>query len=340
MIKYKRLINQIFISDCYKIVPIRFKDRINIMNWRNEQMYHLRQNKQLTLNEQNSYFKNTISSIFDDYNPNQILFSYLKNEECIGYGGLVHINWVDKNAEISFIMNTKLEKECFEFHWSKFLFLIEIVAFQELNLYKIFTYAFDVRPNLYKVLENSSYLNEAVLKEHCYFDDKYIDVVIHSKKNQNYLYFRKANMGDLSTYYKWLNDVEVRSQSYNSNIVNFESHKNWFELKVNDKMCFLLIFQNKEKKNIGQVRIQKKSDKDALIGVSVDEKYRGKSYATYMLKIAVQYFLSLNPMIIINAYIKLDNLISKTIFEKAGFKFVKIVEYQKFNSYHYINMKK
>jgi hypothetical protein len=34
-----------------------------------------------------------------------LLFSFLKNGECIGYGGLVHINWIDQNAEISFMID-------------------------------------------------------------------------------------------------------------------------------------------------------------------------------------------------------------------------------------------
>ena len=44
-----------------------------------------------------------------------VLFNYLHNGKCIGYGGLVHINWIDKNAEVSFIMDTELEENYFEF---------------------------------------------------------------------------------------------------------------------------------------------------------------------------------------------------------------------------------
>ena len=40
MNSYKVLNKQIFISDKYSLVPIRFEDRYNIMKWRNEQIYH------------------------------------------------------------------------------------------------------------------------------------------------------------------------------------------------------------------------------------------------------------------------------------------------------------
>ena len=165
----------------YKLVPIRYEDRLTIMKWRNEQMYHLRQDKPLTEIDQENYFSKTVSNLFYKEKPNQILFSYLKNGNCIGYGGLVHINWIDKNAEISFIMNTDLEENHFHFHWSTYLKMIESLAFEELGFHKLYVYAFDLRPHLYKVLLDSNYFRDAILKEHCCFDNKFIDVVIYSK---------------------------------------------------------------------------------------------------------------------------------------------------------------
>jgi RimJ/RimL family protein N-acetyltransferase len=181
--KYNCLNQNEFVIEDYKLVPIRFKDRLAIMKWRNKQIYHLRQDIPLTFEKQDEYFNIVISNLFKLDQPSQILFSYLKNNKCIGYGGLVHINWIDKNAEISFIMDTELELDFFKFHWSKFLQMIELIAFKELNLKKIYTYAFDLRPNLYEVLLDSGYFNDAVLKQHCFFNGKYLDVVIHSKIN-------------------------------------------------------------------------------------------------------------------------------------------------------------
>lgn len=177
---YKCLNAQEFISGEYKIVPIRLKDRFTIMVWRNEQLYHLRQKYPLTVEDQNIYFSNVVSKIFDDDQPNQILFSLLENDICIGYGGLVHINWSDKNAEISFIMDTKLEKESFEKIWHVYLDLIEQVAFNDLNFFKIYTYAFDLRPILFKVLETSGFKLENNLKN-IQISEKG-KVVIHSKQ--------------------------------------------------------------------------------------------------------------------------------------------------------------
>jgi RimJ/RimL family protein N-acetyltransferase len=181
---YKALNKQNFTYGRYSIVPIRFQDRYDIMKWRNEQIYHLRQNKPLIEKEQDFYFDTIVSQLFNQEKPNQILFSYLEGEKCIGYGGLVHINWVDKNAEISFIMATHLEQEFFKIHWVNYINLIEKAAFQDLNLHKLYTYAFDIRPHLYEAIESAGFKKEAILKEHCFFEENFKNVIIHSKINE------------------------------------------------------------------------------------------------------------------------------------------------------------
>ena len=176
---YKVLKNQVFTSGNYRIVPIRDKDKYDIMKWRNEQMYHLRQNQALSRQEQESYFKNTINQLFNEDFPSQILFSFLEKEQCIGYGGLVHIDWNKKTAELSFIMDTSLEKNFFEKLWLVFVKLIKKVAFDELSFNYIFTYAFDVRPHLYPVLQKAGFELHQRLKEEVFINGKKTDVLIH-----------------------------------------------------------------------------------------------------------------------------------------------------------------
>lgn len=183
--KYNFLKNSIWNYDNYSIVAIRDEDKHLIMKWRNEQLYHLRQSEPLTIEKQEQYFAQVVAPLFNKSFPNQILFSYLKNNTCIGYGGLVHINWHDKNAEISFVMDTSLENKEFELHWQCFLKLIQKIAFIELDFHKIYTYAFDLRPKLYSALSNEGFKNEAVLVDHIYYNNAFINVLIHSKLNNN-----------------------------------------------------------------------------------------------------------------------------------------------------------
>ena len=63
--------------------------------------------------------------------------------------------------------------------------MLKKVAFYDLGLHKIYTYAFDLRPHLYTALESNGFTREATLKEHCLFQGEYKDVVIHSIWNSN-----------------------------------------------------------------------------------------------------------------------------------------------------------
>jgi len=178
---YKVLEQQTFSNGKQSIVPIRMEDRHNIRVWRNEQLFHLRQNQVLTEEDQDTYFNTVVKGLFLQEQPNQVLFSYLEQNECIGYGGLVHINWTDRHAEISFLTKTDITGKAYEAHMTRFMNLIEQVAFKELRLHKLFTYAFDLRPEIYGILEKSGFKQEAILKEHSFQEGKFIDVIIHSK---------------------------------------------------------------------------------------------------------------------------------------------------------------
>ncbi|MDR7372359.1 GNAT family protein [Flavobacterium aquidurense] len=185
MRNYKCLTANVYKNKTLTLLPLRDEDKYAILKMRNEQIYHLRQAELLSVEKQEDYFANVISQLFEQKEPGQLLFSLLENDKFIGYGGLVHINWVDRNAEISFIMKTELEEEKFEYYWQNYLSLLENVAFKELKFHKIFTYAFDLRRHLYPILEKSGFKEEARLKEHCLFEGKYLDVVINSKINKD-----------------------------------------------------------------------------------------------------------------------------------------------------------
>lgn len=152
------------------------------------------------------------------------------------------------------------------------------------------------------------------------------------------LSLRKPTIEDMGIYFFWANDSVVREQSYNSGVIDLESHKKWFESALNNEAYFMRICQNAGGEDIGQVRIQKQNDKnkESLIGVSIDSNHRGKGYAKEILIRATDLFLKSNHGFLINAYVKEGNLSSKLAFENAGFCFKDMIEYESFRSYHFI----
>jgi hypothetical protein len=99
--EYSILKSKKYLSKNLELVVIRKEDIQKIRKWRNEQREVLRQDKILTKKEQEDYFNTMIITTFEKKNPEMILFSFLSKNKCIGYGGLVHINWKARRGEIS-----------------------------------------------------------------------------------------------------------------------------------------------------------------------------------------------------------------------------------------------
>jgi len=317
MREYKALTQQTYKSGEFEIVPIRHEDRLEIMKWRNEQIYHLRQREVLTVEKQENYFNTTVASLFNEERPIQILFSFLKENECIGYGGLVHINWMDNNAELSFIMETQLENDAFSFYWSKFLGCIEKVAFGELSFHKIYTYAFDLRPHLYTVLEENGFKREAVLKDQCLIEGEYKDVVIHSLINK-YIELRKMECLDVDITYSWATNAVVRKYSLNKREITLEGHKNWFNSKLNDNNCLYFIAE-KGKDKVGSFRLDVGSDGSGYISYLIDPIFHGNGYGSELLRRGVRIAQESSSIKYIIGEVMIENKASVKAFENLGF---------------------
>jgi len=315
MESYTCLKKQIFEDGEHLIIPIRLEDKYLIMKWRNEQLYHLRQLNPLTKDEQDTYFSTIISNLFNQKNPNQILFSYLENGVCIGYGGLVHINWIDKNAEISFVLNSQNENNFIE-NWCKFLSLIEKVGFIELGFHKLFTYAYDLRPNLYIALEKSHYTKEAVLTQHIFYNNVYIDVVIHSKFNTNIFFLRKAETNqDALMLFEWANDSTTRENSFSQREISIIEHIIWFNKKITNLETRIYILTDLYKSYIGQIRIDK-IDEYFEIDYSISSSYRGRGFGNKILQLLQNEIGNVSFL----AKVKTENIPSKKVFINNGFK--------------------
>ena len=317
----------------YSIVPLRYEDRFSIMKWRNEQIYHLRQARPLTEEDQQRYFDNVVSKLYDNPKPDQILFSYLEKGICIGYGGLVHINWIDRNGEISFIMDTQLEAEHFAEHWSNYLTMLKKVAFDDLGLHKIYTYAFDLRPHLYTMLEANGYKREATLKEHCLFNGEYKDVVLHSLWNDRYEVInyvdctKEQNLDILALR----NRDDVRSWMVNPELIPEENHFNFVEsLKGNSKRLYYAIYKNGVL--VGTYNLTNDGDGVWERGIIANPSTQG----TGQTEKWERQMLSSLPSDIkaVSAKVKQDNLRSIKYHEKLGYK-----EQSRDNEYIYYILK-
>ncbi len=280
--QYRCLVKQTFVSDKFSLVPLRWEDRVAIMQWRNSQMYHLRQTELLTPEGQDQYFSTIIAKQFEEQRPHQILFSFLHQNQCIGYGGLVHIDWEKATAEVSFIMATELEKNQFETNWSLYLKLIEELAFESLHFVRINTYAYDLRPHLYPILIKAGFIEEQRLKNHILIDGTMKDVLIHGKHNTA-IAFRKADSEDESRTYSWASNPSVRKYSFQKNEISPIEHREWFQKKITDSDCLYLLLIA-EKGICGSIRFDKINPHTVLLSFLIDPTEQGKGYGTIIVQ--------------------------------------------------------
>lgn len=320
MAAYRCLNKQVYSLGDYTIVPLRYEDRFSIMKWRNEQIYHLRQARPLTEEDQQRYFDQVVSRLFEAQQPDQILFSYLEKGECIGYGGLVHINWIDSHAEISFIMDTRLEKEHFARHWSNWLTLVKELAFSELRLHKIFTYAFDLRPHLYSVLEENGFTREATLKEHCFVEGRYKDVIIHSLTARSYriVNYVDCTREQLEEILTLRNRDDVRVWMTHPEKIAREDHFAFVEkLKERRDRLYYAVFA--EEDLLGTYNLTRKEDGVWERGIFANPAWQGKG-ETARWEQEILSGLAEQGIHCLTAKVKLNNGRSLRYHEKLGFR--------------------
>lgn len=306
--------NNLDLND-YLITPIRHQDRFQIMQWRNDQIYHLRQDKRLTKKDQNNYFSNVVFKLFSNENPDQILFSFFYKQKLVGYGGLVHIDWSLKSAEISFVIKTSDEKKYFNQYWDNFIELISLVAFNDLRLEKIYTYSFNVRPKLYDSLRKMNFLFDKEIKNQIKINDGTISALVHTCYNHNLLLLNEVKIENSHLLFKWANDPERIKNSFNNKPIDWESHSKWFSKMIfSERTKTFILF--KEEIPIGQIRF----DFDGTyweIDYSVDINYRSKGYGKAIIQLGINKMHDVN---IFKARVKDSNIASKKIFMALKFK--------------------
>lgn len=169
--------------DNYQLVPIRQEDVESIRLWRNAQIDILRQNKPITSDEQQSYFEKVIWPLFKEKHPKQLLFSFLFDGICIGYGGLTNIDWEMRRAEISFLVNperiTVTDPSQYRSDFTHFLKLICQLAFNTLHLHRLYTETFAFRKSHIAILESCGFKHEGILREHIYKKNSWFDSIMH-----------------------------------------------------------------------------------------------------------------------------------------------------------------
>jgi len=160
--------------------PIHWGDREPIRAWRNAQLDVLRQAAPLSEEDQDRYYDLVIRPQLDQEAPAQVLVAMLEDDRLVGYGGLVHISWPNRRAEISFMTEpSRLDEATFRSDWGLFLDLMIEVARDRLHLHRLTTETYEIRAIVLDQLDRAGFEREGILRQHVWLDDRYVDAVLH-----------------------------------------------------------------------------------------------------------------------------------------------------------------
>ena len=134
------------------------------------------------------------------------------------------------------------------------------------------------------------------------------------------VYLRRVQEEDSRLLWEWANDPVVRSASFSSAPIPWESHIAWFSGKLREGKCFIWIAEDAEGIPFGQIRFEIRSDGDSEVGVSIAQAKRGQGLADRLIALGVERFMREHHCPRVHAFVKAANAASVRAFEKADFK--------------------
>lgn len=160
--------------------PIKWSDRVDIREWRNEQIEVLRQQVPISKEQQDLYYSQILAPQMSMQQPEQFLFGIEVDNKLIGYGGLTNVNWDTREAELSFLVNPKiLNTQTYKEIMLAFITVIADFARNQFGLLRIFTETYAQRADHIEILELAGFTQEEILIDRVVVDGKPIDSLIH-----------------------------------------------------------------------------------------------------------------------------------------------------------------
>ena len=133
------------------------------------------------------------------------------------------------------------------------------------------------------------------------------------------LHLRPACESDSRLLWEWANDPQVRSASFSSEPIPWETHVAWFARKLKQHNCFIWIAEDDEQNPVGQIRLDTRADGESEVDVSISNRWRGQRLGVQLVRMAAQSALNGEGRTRLHAFVKLSNVASLKAFEKGGF---------------------
>lgn len=158
-----------------QIKPLDEKSIFDLKDMRNKHMIYLRQYELLSDEDQNNWYREYKKNNNHKYYYIQVM------DKIVGYFGLTYIDYINRVAEISFITSEYVNE-----HSRKLLDEAERIAFDELNMNRVFVEIIEYDEFKKEMLEDNKYKMEGRLRQKYYKNGDYFDSLIYGLLRKEY----------------------------------------------------------------------------------------------------------------------------------------------------------
>jgi RimJ/RimL family protein N-acetyltransferase len=134
------------------------------------------------------------------------------------------------------------------------------------------------------------------------------------------VWLRRAGPADCRRVWEWANEEAARAASFSSDPIPWSDHEKWFDARLREERCRILIACDADDREIGYVRMEAEAESDdATISICVAPERRGRGLGRRMIERAMAAADAWQPDRRVHAYIRPENAASARAFAAAGF---------------------
>lgn len=134
------------------------------------------------------------------------------------------------------------------------------------------------------------------------------------------LELRPVSVADGDLLLAWANDSVTRANSFRSQQITPEEHRQWLEARCQDPSCWMWLAETPGGTPLGVIRFETQADGCVLVSFTVAPEWRGIGLGAPLLNAACQRLAAIVGTVRLVAMVRPENLSSLTVFTRAGFR--------------------
>jgi UDP-2,4-diacetamido-2,4,6-trideoxy-beta-L-altropyranose hydrolase len=166
------------------------------------------------------------------------------------------------------------------------------------------------------------------------YEKKFLDMKgVFYVLNEIKITLREVCLDDCDFLFTLANNKNIRSMSFNTNLITYQEHINWFSNIIKNKQFFYIILDRDIQ--CGYVRFAERNT-EVTVSIALMPEFHGQGIGLKALQEACKRISKNTYIQKIHALIKLENTASLLLFHKVGFTRLKNTFYNKKNVAHFV----